>query len=792
MKLSTRLVLLILGCLLPILTAQIYSQVNLYAERHEQLGGLVLRQAVLANADMASIVGSVHQLAAVAGQFPSMRTPGEQCDKHLTALRQSLTQYRFLAIFSPADGSLLCASEGAPEGLAQAHSSWITDLMTTPDQAIGQVMTDPDQKNRFLPIAVHFGGPSSQSLVLIAALDTDWLVKHLEAARVDHPSAMTRASLIIADRDGNIVARMPDTDGAGRQVPDWLRPLFGRENQQVETITDPDGHMVVAAYVPASVPPNGLVVIDTLVLPDLTADIDQATYQDLLVIGGAALVALVLAWVAGRRFIYQPTEALLQAARKWREGDLGARAGLMDAGSEFSALAQSFNAMAAGLQAREMERRMQSSFLESQVAERTRELSETNNRLQVEIAGREKTEAALHQAQKLQAVGQLAGGIAHDFNNMLATVLGNLELMERRVSQAGNDWTQADGERLLRLIERATGAVTRGGQLTSRLLAFSRRQRLAARPTDVNALLGELITLATSTLGRRVQVVPELSGELWPAMVDPSQVEAAILNLCLNARDAMPDGGRLTVCTSNLTIVSGGQTGSDGQLPSGAYVQVCISDTGTGMSPEVKARAFDPFFTTKGPGAGSGLGLSQVYGMARQSGGSVSIDSTPGEGTRVTLCLPRAMAVEETGTTPEENLIDLPSPGTPGELILVVDDDNAVRQVTVEMARDLGCDVAQASGGEQALALVDKLTPKLILLDYAMPGMNGLQLARALRERGLTAPIALVTGYAELSEADVAAGELAGLLRKPFTIRELQGLLTQLRAAAGAEVAACL
>jgi signal transduction histidine kinase len=489
--------------------------------------------------------------------------------------------------------------------------------------------------------------------------------------------------------------------------------------------------------------------------------------------------------------LYLSTEALLDAARKWREGDLGVRAILIDAGSEFSALAKSFNAMAAGLQAREMERRMQSSSLESQLAERARELSETNNRLQVEIAGREKTEAALHQAQKLQAVGQLAGGIAHDFNNMLATVLGNLELMERRVSQAGDGWTQSDAERLLRLIERATGAVTRGGHLTSRLLAFSRRQRLAARPTDINALLGELITLATSTLGRRVQVVSELSNDLWPAMVDPSQVESAILNLCLNARDAMPDGGRLTIRTSNLMVAAAGQSGGDSQLPPGAYVQVCILDTGTGMSPEVKARAFDPFFTTKGPGAGSGLGLSQVQGMARQAGGSVSIDSTPGEGTRVTLCLPRAIASEDVGTTTRENRVDLPRPGALGELILVVDDDNAVRQVTVEMARDLGCDVAQASGGEQALALVEKLTPKLILLDYAMPGMNGLQLARALRERGLTAPIALVTGYAELSETDVAAAELGGLLRKPFTIRELQNLLTQLRAAADAETA-CL
>jgi signal transduction histidine kinase/ActR/RegA family two-component response regulator len=790
MKLSTRLVLLILGCLLPILTAQVYSQVNLYGERHEQLGALVLRQAELANADMSSIVDSVHQLGALAGQFPAVRTSDDGCAQRLTALRRSLTQYRFLALFSPTDGSLVCASEGAPAALSATGAPWLADLLNTQDLSVGLLVSDTADRSRFLPIAVRMPGlgAGEQPRVVVAALNTDWLEKHLETAKVDRAPAMARAALIVADRAGNILGRVPDpADWTGRPVPDWLRPLINRAGQGVETIVDPDGHTIVAAFVPNQLPQIGLTVINALVLPDLTADIDQATYQDLLVIGGAAIVALILAWVAGRRFIYQPTEALLQAARRWREGDLGARAKLTDAGSEFAALAQSFNAMAAGLQAREMERRMQSSFLEAQVAERTRELSESNNRLQVEIAGREKTEAALHQAQKLQAVGQLAGGIAHDFNNMLATVLGNLELMERRVAQAGDDWAAADTDRLLRLIERATGAVTRGGQLTSRLLAFSRRQRLAARPTDVNALLRELITLATSTLGRRVQVVPELADDLWPAMIDPSQVEAAILNLCLNARDAMPEGGRLTIHTVNLVVEPGAVRQADNELSPGGYVQVCISDTGIGMSPEVKARAFDPFFTTKGPSAGSGLGLSQVYGMARQSGGSVVIDSMPNEGTRVTLSLPRALVVAGTEAAADEELPELPVAGLLNELILVVDDDHAVRQVTVEMARDLGCEVAQASGGEQALALVDKLSPqpKLILLDYAMPGMNGLQLARALRERGVKAPIALVTGYAELSEADIAAGQLAGLLRKPFTIRELQALLTQLRTAAG-------
>ena len=789
MRLSTRLVLLILGCLLPILAAQVYSQVNLYQERHEQLNGLVLRQAELAHADMVSIIDGVHQLGSVAGQFDLVPASGQGCTERLTKLRQSLRQYRFLALFSPTEGSLLCASDGTPDGLSSGHLSWLANLLATSDLTVGQLEPDPLRDSRYLPIAVRIPGAGlgDQPSVLLAGLSVDWLQEHLETAKVDHARATSRSILLIADHDGNILARVPASgERDGRTIPQWLLPVVNRASQGVETIVDPDGHTIVAGFIPNAVPPTGLTVIDAMMPPDLTPDIDRATYRDLLVIGGAALVALILAWIAGRRFIYRPTEALLQAARKWREGDLSARARLTGAGSEFTALAQSFDAMAAGLQAREMERRMQSSFLEAQVAERTRELSESNNRLQVEIAGREKTEAALHQAQKLQAVGQLAGGIAHDFNNMLATVLGNLELMERRVSQAGDDWATADTDRLLRLIERATGAVTRGGQLTSRLLAFSRRQRLAARATDVNALLRELITLATSTLGRRVQVVPELADDLWPAMVDPSQVEAAILNLCLNARDAMQEGGRLTIRTTNLVIEPGRGHHGDDELSPGLYVQICIADTGIGMSAEVKARAFDPFFTTKGPNAGSGLGLSQVYGMARQSGGSVVIESAPNEGTRVTLALPRAMAVEGTEPAPVEELPELPVPAMRNELILVVDDDHAVRQVTVEMARDLGCEVAQASGGEQALALVDKLSPppKMILLDYAMPGMNGLQLARALRERGLKAPIALVTGYAELSEADIAAGQLAGLLRKPFTIRELQGLLAQLRAAA--------
>jgi signal transduction histidine kinase/CheY-like chemotaxis protein len=558
----------------------------------------------------------------------------------------------------------------------------------------------------------------------------------------------------------------------------------------VATVTDPSGQSYLAAYVPSAVVPTGLAVIETLALPDVTADIARASRRDFFVIGSSALVAVLLAWLAGQRFIYQPTEVLLRAARRWREGDLSARARLSDTGSEFTALAQSFNAMAGGLEAREMERRLQASFLEARVAERTRELSETNNRLQVEIAGREKTEAALLQARKLQAVGQLAGGIAHDFNNMLATVLGNLELMERRVArlQASEDQTETgrdETDRLQRLIERATGAAHRGSQLTSRLLAFSRRQRLAARPTDINALLRELITLASSTLGRGIKIVPRLVPDLWRAQVDPSQLEAAILNLCLNARDAMPDGGQVLISTANQSVGSASASDSQsGDIPPGDYVTIRIADTGTGMTAEVQARAFDPFFTTKGP-SGSGLGLSQVYGMVRQSGGTVTIESAPGQGTHVTVCLPRA-ASDETGDDEPDNAAPETAhrAGSSRDLILVVDDDAAVRQVTADMMHDLGCSVAQAASGEQALALIGSMevTPDLILLDYAMPGLNGLQVARKLRLRGVTAPIALITGYAELADTDLVDAQLAGLLHKPFTIRDLETLLVRLHA----------
>jgi signal transduction histidine kinase len=782
MRLSKRLLLLVVVCVLPVIAVQIYGETSLRQRRTEQLEQFALRRAELANADVLRTLDEVRVLAAVLGHAGDMRNDDAACARQLGTLQRSLPAYRFLALYG-ADGRPVCAST------SRVTAEVAKDAAAVPaghDLQIGRYSNIAGVGD-FLPISVRLPEDAGESAVLVAGLDLSWLARNLRAVRLSRGDAGTVSTLFVTDRDGTVVAASSDgPDQIGGKLPSELLAFVHAASSSVTTIGSARRSRQIVAAIPASAPPIGLAVVDVMSAPNIIMGTAQATLRDIVLLGLATLIALSVGAVTARRFIDRPTQNLLSAAQRWRGGDLRARAEVRDPGSEFGTLAQSFNAMASALQSRELERRVEAELLEAQVAERSNELSESNNRLQVEIAEREKTEAALLQAQKLQAVGQLAGGIAHDFNNMLATVLGNLELMERRVAPAVRSSTEADAERLRKLIERASNAVQRGAQLTSRLLAFSRRQRLAARPTDLNQIIADLVTLATSTLGRRVRVSTHLAADLPLAMVDPSQVEAALLNLCLNARDAMQDGGELTISTGMEEL---GQGSRPDDPPAGLYVRVSIADTGTGMAPDVVSRAFEPFFTTKGPG-GTGLGLAQVYSMARQSGGSVRIFSTHGAGTEVVLLLPCAVGDAE----PKQSAWarDVDQRGLPPLLVLVVDDDMAVRQVTVEMLRDLGCETAQAVSAAEALMVLPQLPdpPDLILLDYAMPGMNGLQLARLLRERDFAMPIVLVTGYAELADSDGSDNPLDALLRKPFTIRELDATLRRLsgRGHAGSNV----
>jgi signal transduction histidine kinase/ActR/RegA family two-component response regulator len=398
--------------------------------------------------------------------------------------------------------------------------------------------------------------------------------------------------------------------------------------------------------------------------------------------------------------------------------------------------------------------------LEQRVAERTRDLAAANERLMMEIAERERAEEVLQQAQKMEAVGQLASGIAHDFNNLLAAILGNLELLEMRVTD----------QRLLKLAQAATRSARQGARLNDQMLAFSRKQHLVPTAVDVNELIAGAETMLSRTLGGTVEIGTVLSPDLWPALVDPHQLELVMLNLAINARDAMPAGGRMRIETRNLESRKGDR--SIGLAP-GEYVMISVADTGMGMPAEVLARACEPFFTTKEPGKGTGLGLAQVYGLTRQSGGSLRIRSTPGKGTTVNLYLPRSLEAARSPAGMRE-ATTRPALARGQARILVIDDHEEVREVIAAHLEALGYQAVQAKNGRTALAILGSNCAAfdLLIADYAMPEMSGIELARAVRARCPDLPVIIMTGYVDIADFDSRAAS-AILLHKPFRMNEL-------------------
>ncbi len=372
----------------------------------------------------------------------------------------------------------------------------------------------------------------------------------------------------------------------------------------------------------------------------------------------------------------------------------------------------------------------------------------------------------LRQAHKMEAVGQLTGGLAHDFNNILGSLSGNLELLELRLGQERPDEVR-------RHLEVARGATRRAAVLTHRLLAFSRRQTLDPRPTDLNALVVDMWELIRSTMGPGVAVELVEGEELWATLVDPNQLDNALLNLCLNARDAMPGGGRLSIETANASL--GPARAAELGLPAGDYVSLAITDTGGGMTPAVLARAVDPFFTTKPLGEGTGLGLSMVYGFVGQSRGQVHIASAPGQGTRVQLVLPRhAGAASLRGDAAPF----VPAGATPGHTVLVVEDEEEVRTLVVEVLEEIGYATLQAGDGAAAVAaLRSPARIDLLITDIGLPGgMNGHQVAEAAVSARPGLKVLFITGYDQA--AVLGRGELgrdAQVLTKPFTLTALVG-----------------
>jgi signal transduction histidine kinase/ActR/RegA family two-component response regulator len=395
------------------------------------------------------------------------------------------------------------------------------------------------------------------------------------------------------------------------------------------------------------------------------------------------------------------------------------------------------------------------SELERRIAERTRELASANDRLMKEIAERERAQAALTQGQKMEAIGRLTGGIAHDFNNLLHVVNMNLELIS----------LYAKEEKVKPVVDRAKSAARRGAKLTGQLLSFARSQSLLPKLTQVNRLLLGMKDLLEISAGPAIQVQLELCEERAAVIVDPSQLEMAVLNLAVNSRDAMPEGGTLTIstCTQWCDEIAG-------QLPQGDYVLVTVKDTGGGIAPQLLSKVFDPFFTTKPMGSGTGLGLSQVYGFARQSGGVALVRSEVGKGTAVDMYFPAAPADAQSQSEP--TIPPFVAHRVKPRKILVVEDDAEVRRVIVECLGLIGYSVSEAPNGTEGLAAIAAAKPDLLVVDYAMPDMTGAEVISKAREMVGELPVILATGYADMAVVERLAGRPA-ILRKPFDINSL-------------------
>ena len=390
-------------------------------------------------------------------------------------------------------------------------------------------------------------------------------------------------------------------------------------------------------------------------------------------------------------------------------------------------------------------------------------LTAANQQLIEQVSRREAAESQLRQAQKMEALGQLTGGIAHDFNNMLGVIMGALDLVTRRIAK-GDFGIQ-------RFLDAATAASERAATLTQRLLAFARQQPLSPQPLDANQMIGNMSELLYSTLGEKIQIQTVKAAGLWIAHADSQQLENAILNIAINGRDAMPDGGKLTIETAN-SYLDEAYCRENPEIQPGQFAMVAITDTGSGMTPEVAARAFDPFFTTKATGKGTGLGLSQVYGFVKQSHGHIKVYSEPGAGTTVKIYLPRligdAEEIRRTIAGPIQT-------GDRSEIILLVEDNSLMRRLTADALHELGYTVFDADSAANALATLDRVADvRLLFTDVVMPDINGRKLADEAVRRRPGLKVIFTTGYT--ANAVVHGGVLdkgVHFISKPFTLDQL-------------------
>jgi signal transduction histidine kinase len=570
----------------------------------------------------------------------------------------------------------------------------------------------------------------------------------------------------IVDRNGMRIIRSHLNDTyAGKSLSPPLMELVRKKERGTVEANSLEGVPLISTV--AYAPRSGWLASIGLPQASLSAP-SRAQLMSLLVVGLPITLLTLMTGLLLARYLNRSMEALSGMAARVGRGDVVRfePTRLTDA----NRLGQVLEATSVELQRRAQAFADLNATLESQVLTRTAQLSDTNARLQEEIARREASEAQLRQAQKMEAVGQLTGGIAHDFNNMLAVVISSLNLLRRRLDQGD---TAVHG-----YIDGAMTGAERAANLVRRLLAFSRQHPLSPEPIDPNKLLAGMEEVLRRTIPETISIEMVLAGGLWRSFADVNGLENALLNLAVNARDAMPNGGKLTIETANAHL-DDAYAASHAEVLAGQYVLIAVTDTGGGMSEAVIGRAFDPFFTTKPTGSGTGLGLSQVYGFIKQSGGHVKIYSEIDVGTTVKLYLPR-YAQKMAAETVSRRKADGQDRGA-GQTVLVVEDDADVRKLTVEMLRELDYTAIAAENGPRALELL-QANPAIALLltDVVMPIMNGRELADEATRRAPALKVLFTTGYTR--NAIVHNGVLdegVHLIIKPFT---LEGLAAKLKA----------
>jgi signal transduction histidine kinase/ActR/RegA family two-component response regulator len=762
-SLATRLVMLLLISILPALAIQAYNEYALRQSREDDIHQRVVQITKQFGEEMGELREGARQLLVALGQLPAVQAhDGAACSALFASLKRQYENYAMIGAVD-AKGQLFCASEPTSYN-SVADLTFFERAIVSDGLAVGNYWADPASGEKMIHFAQRFYDESGHpSGVVFTGLDLKWLSEHLKERGLT-----STQSILIADRLGNIIARLPNPAAlVGKNMRKSHEGIMDGNTAGWEEAAGVDGIARIFGYVPAAMFPKDFFLSAGQEKAEAFAPIHDAAVRGIALIAVGFLLAVCAAWQGTRIFFKRPIGALLAAIGEWRNGNLQARATVGDSSSEIGNLGRDFNEMADALAARdeaqkqaEENLRRLNATLEDRVMQRTNELARANERLRQEMSEREKAQADLVHAQKIEAVGQLTSGIAHDFNNLLTAILGNLDVARRRTQD----------ERLTKPLETATRAGKRGAKLVGDLLAFSRRQRLEPQPVAVNEIIEKIDELLTRSIGTRVVVAKNLADGVLPAMTDAAQLELAVLNLAINARDAMPSGGTLTISTQNVPV-------GDPRLPAamqGEFVMVAVSDTGTGMTEEVRSKVFEPFFTTKEIGKGTGLGLSMVYGFVTQCGGTVRIDTSVGNGTTVAMFFPRAQAGKSAA---RGDAVDNAQPAIAtqhsGARVVVVDDDPEVREFAVTALTEAGYVVFGAADAWRALEILDQEGKfALLITDYAMPVVTGIALVNQVHRERPELPTLLMTGLTDVPVNELPPGKRR-VLRKPFDIAEL-------------------